>query len=267
MDDQGDLFRQVMSDPPPPPPAEAPSEPAPPAPAGTETQPPAPATPAPPADENIPSWRLREESEARRQAESRAQTLENRLREIEGHIQRAAGERKPTNFFEDPARATQEAVNAVLAPFIANTQQQFHQLGRMVAESAHGGQGVADAEEAFLKAMEARTLDPADYERVVQAPNRYDAVVKWHKRSQTLSLVGSDPMAWFESQLTERLKDPTFTAKIFEAMQNRPPTGGGSVQLPPSLSSMPGAGARAKQDGPLSMADPSLFDYAFRQGR
>lgn len=223
--------------------------------------------PAPPPEPGIPSWRLREEAEARRQAEDRARALDQRLREITAHVQQ---QQKPPDFFENPSQATQMLIAHAIQPFVEESRRQADDyrrglmyMGKMVASSLHGEDKVDAAEQEFLKQMRAETLDPADYERVVQSPNRYDAVVQWHKRQSVLSSVGDDPAAWFEKQLESRMADPTFQAKMLERVQagaaGRPPM----TRLPPTLSKSTAAADNAAPLGDLS--DASLFRNAMKR--
>lgn len=248
----------------PPPEPEAP--PAPEEPVAVET-PPAEATPSEPvpapepAEAAIPSWRLREEAEARRVAEDRARTLEARLNEIATHLQQQAPK---TDFFADPDAATQAIIQRYIQPQVEETRKALMYMGKMVASTAHGAEKVDEAEQAFLKAMNAQALDPMDYEKVVQSPNRYDAVVQWHQRQTVLSSVGNDPAAWFEKQLESRLADPKFQASLLEKVRTGASAKPGTVKIPPSLSrATASAGNGQEPIGDLS--DPSLFAHAMKR--
>src|SRR5262245_54681235 len=94
-----------------------------PAPGIVQTPPPTPEVPpapplAEPPEAAIPSWRLREEAEARRAAEDRARALEDRLNQIAAHLQQQAATQKQPDFFDDPNAATQAAVVRALQPFL-----------------------------------------------------------------------------------------------------------------------------------------------------
>ena len=75
------------------------------------TTPEAPSPPEPAASrpsgseqsDSIPSWRLREEAEARRQAEDRARTLEQRYNEAMAHWRQNQPQPKQPDFYADPA--------------------------------------------------------------------------------------------------------------------------------------------------------------------
>jgi hypothetical protein len=257
-----DLFKSAMAEPPAPEPAEppAPEPPAPvepPEPAAATVTPPA----VPPTPDAIPSWRLKEEAEGRRLAEQRAQALEARLNEIATHIRQ---QQKQPDFFENPDAATQALVQRVLQPIVEDQRRQTMYLGKMVAEAKHGEDKVGEAEQSFLKAREAGTLDPADYERVVGSPNRYDAVVQWHKRQSVLTSVGDDPQAWFDKQLEARMADPQFQAKLLEKVKGSAATKPSAVKIPPSLSRTTAAASNSG-DQLGDMSDRSLFEYAMRR--
>jgi hypothetical protein len=254
--------QQLLSEalaPPAPPQGGVPAE------AQATTPPPAPppeASPSPPpgvpVEAPIPSWRLREEAEARRVAEDRARTLEGRLNEIAAHLRQ---QQKPPDFFENPQQATQDLILQAIRPYAEETRKSMMAMGRMVASTVHGADKVDAAERAFLEARNTETLDPVDYERVVQSPNRYDAVVQWHKRQTVLSSVGDDPAAWFEKQLETRLADPKFQASLLEKVRGSAASRPSETRLPPSLSRSTAAASNGSGDiGDLS--NQSLFAHA-----
>lgn len=247
----------------------APPEETPPEPAAEEQavaeEPPA-TEPAPPeAEAQVPSWRLREEAEARRAAEERATQMEQRLQEIGTYLQQQQAQQQPKSpdFFENPDAATQALINRSLQPLAEATHRQMMYLGKMVASVAHGQDTVSEAEDAFMKAVQNQELDPADYERVVNAPNRYDAAVQWYKRQSVLSSVGDDPNAWFEQQLAARMAEPEFQAKLLEQVRSGAAKAPTSVKLPPSLSRATAAANNREIEG--DMSDQSLFAFATKR--
>lgn len=187
----------------------------------------------------IPSWRLREESEARRNAENRARQLEERLEQINTHFQqqqRNRGQQAPPDFFENPHAAVQAAVQQYIQPLAAQQREANLYLGRKYAEMAYGAENVALAEKVFMEARDKRALDPMDYERVVRSPNRYEAVVDWYKRMYALHTVGEDPNAWWQKQFDTKLADPKFQAEVMEKIRGSAATRPGTTNLPPTLS-------------------------------
>jgi len=133
-----------------------------------------------------------------------------------------------------------------------------------LAKYVHGNDVVDKAEKAFLDAKDAETLDPVEYERVVQAHNRYDAVVQWHNRQNTLSTVGTNPQAWFDQQWKARLaSDPQFQAEALKVIQGAAAGAPSVTRLPPSLSKATAAAGNA--DSPGDMSDRGLFAYAMKR--
>lgn len=236
-------------------------------------QPPAEARPAADA-EQIPSWRLREVSERARQAEQRAAALENQLQQAIGQLrQHTEKQTPPPDFYLNPEEAMRHGARAevqtLVDPRLNQLEQHVIQLGRMYAGQLHGEDKIDAAEKAFLTAVNNRSLHPADYDRVVNSPNRYDAVVKWHRTQTALATVGDDPEKWFMNQLGERAKDPQFQAQLMTLVRGnvaqpgngaRPQT---TVQLPPSLSRV-AAAAPSGPDDQGDLSDQSLYRHAMR---
>ena len=253
---QQELFSEIMS--PPPQAAEqpqpAPQEPAPEVqqPAQSEQQPPPPTTP--PGSEGIPAWRLREEMDARREAEARIRALEEQFAKNQGQ---QPGAKEPS-FFDDPNQATQRIIAQQLQPFVEYTNRQMIAMGKMLADNVYGADVVSKAEEAFMEARNNRTLDPVDYERVVQSPNRYAECVQWYNNRQVVTTVGNDPIAWFEKQLEQRMADPKFQAAMLQKMSAKPGTP--AVQLPPSLSKV--TASKSNGGGVEDGSDASLWAFA-----
>lgn len=193
--------------------------------------------PAEDRDSPIPSWRLREESENRRLAEERARQLQARLDAVEAHRQQQQGQKTPApDWFVDPAAAMQAAMQEFYRPIQAEQHRVLMQMSRDMAEYRHGAENVALAEKVFLEARDKRILDPMDYQRVIQAPNRYDAVVQWYKRLYALHTVGEDPNAWWEKQFETRMADPKFQAQVMEKIRGAAAARPAETKLPPSLS-------------------------------
>jgi hypothetical protein len=215
---------------------------------------------AEPAEAAIPSWRLREEADARRAAEDRVRAYEEKLKEYDAHLKRQQPQKVP-DWFENPDAAMQEALVRWMGPIVQDQRRQSIHNSRMIAGLVHGRESVDAAEAAFLEAHRSQTLDPMDYERVVQSPNRYDAVVDWHRRNTVVSTVGNDPNAWFVKKLDEHLGDPRFQAALMERIRGSAATRPGTTRLPPSLSGKTSAmGNSGEPVGDLS--DASLYAFA-----
>jgi hypothetical protein len=233
---QQELFEAATS---PEPVSETPTE-------STTPEAPSPPEPAvsrpsgPDQSDSIPSWRLREEAEARRQAEDRARTLEERYNQAMAHWRQNQPQPKAPDFYADPQAYIEAAIQQNLQQRLQPVQAEYHraiqQLARGQAESVHGAEAVALAEQVFMEARDRRMLDPMDYERVVRSPNRFDACVQWYKRLYSLHTVGDDPEAWWQKRHEEKLADPKFQAEVMERLRGIAATRPGMTRLPPSLS-------------------------------
>ena len=190
------------------------------------------------SEDHVPSWRLREEAESRRLAEDRARTLQQRYDEAMAHWrqQQPQQQKAPPDFFADPQAAVQAVIQQHIQPLQAQYHRAIQQLARGQAESVHGAEAVALAEKVFMEARDRRMLDPMDYERVVQAPNRFDACVQWYRRLYALHTVGDDPEAWYTKRRDAELADPKFQAAYLERIRGDAAARPGVTKLPPSLS-------------------------------
>ena len=56
--------------------------------------------------------------------------------------------------------------------------------------------------------MRSQKLDPADYHKVANSPNRYAAAVQWHQRQLAQAEIGDDPAAYkakLEAEVREKV--------------------------------------------------------------
>lgn len=231
-----------------------------------EAQQPAPVLEKPePKTEGIPSWRLKEEAEARRAADERANRLEREMAELRQQVtQQSSKKAEPEQPAPEPwdPGYTEYVQNQAAAAVQSRYEAAIQAMAKETAYARHTEEVVSAAEKAFVEANNSRTLDQADFHRVMNAPNRYSAVVEWHKRQQVFSTVGNDPNAWLEKQLEERLKDPAYQAQLIERIRGTAQPGTRPVtQLPPSLNKATRAAASAEDDD----SDAGLLKSALRR--
>jgi hypothetical protein len=114
----------------------------------------------------------------------------------------------PPDFFDNPEAATRYEVAQTVSPEFERINQTLHAIARENAFQRFDEAKVNDAEQAFIGALRAGQLDPADYRRVVNSPNRYAEAVKWHQRQAAQAEIGNDPTAYkarVEAELRERI--------------------------------------------------------------
>lgn len=261
-------------------------------------------TQQPPAKEEddgkIPSWRMREireardaERNARLAAEQKAAALEAQTQQAFAAIQHLQQQLhalqnppkkpEPVTLFEDPDAFVGNFVGTVEQRFAAQQEAFQKQLRQMRLENNLSITAMVHkddfqpAYEAFTQAVEAG--DRALAARVFGSADPGGAMVAWHREARTLKEIGTDPNAYLERKLEEKLKDPAFLAKALEAA--RAQAGGQPVvspttaqpasrpntvtQLPPSLRSVPGAAASSQSTGLESLNDEELFDSIARR--
>lgn len=152
------------------------------------------------------------------------------------------------DFFENP----DAAVLSTVAPYLERFEQVQMHNAQLIAGSVYGADKVKEAEDAFVQAVQSRALDPSDYQKVVNAPNRYAAAVEWHKRELARAEIGDDPAA--------------FRAKVeAEILAKHGITGGnngGAPAAPPPVMPSNIAGARnvGSRAGPAWAGPKNLQD-------
>lgn len=226
-----------------------------PAPSEPQGQAPAAITAPEPA---IPPARLREEAAARREAERERDEMRGRLAAYEQAQRPPQQPQVAPEIWDDP----NGAIRHVVGPQFEQFNQMFLAQARELAEVRHTPEKVSQAEQAFIAAMNSRTLDPTDYQRVVNSPNRFAAAVQWHQRQTVLSEVGNDPAAYRTRILEEAAKDPAFQKRVMEAARGIAQQTGNvvnrSVPNTPSLGRI-GASAMPTGQAQDDVSDDELF--------
>lgn len=192
-------------------------------------------------DHKVPSWRLAEEAQRRRDAESAVQQLREEMRQFQMNmmmqqrqqVQQPQAPQEPIDPFADPQG------------FAQNIQQSFesrlHQMqlenSLRFARYAHGD-SFDKAYEAFIDHAH-RTRDQATYNSVMQAADPGEALVRWYQEGERNKRLQGKTLDQYEEELKANLlKDPAFQAQVieaFKASQQAQPTNT-VTNIPPSLS-------------------------------
>src|SRR6185503_12259288 len=99
-------------------------------------------------------------------------------------------------------------------------------------------------------ALQSKTLDQADYQKVVSSPNRYAAAVQWHKAQLAKAEIGDDPAAFRAKIEAEILAKHGLTQEGGAAQQQQKP-----AVMPSNLAGARNVGSRS---GPAWSGPPSL---------
>jgi hypothetical protein len=159
-------------------------------------------------------------------------------------VQQAA----PPDIFEKP----DDFVRHTVGPQFDQLNQTLLANARLVAEFKFGDDKVNEAENAFITAVQSQTLDPSDYQKVVNSPNRYAEAVKWHQRQQAQAEIGEDPAA-YKARVEAEIK-----AKYGITDDGQPP----AQQAKPAMMPSNLAGARnvGSRSGPAWAGPQSIAD-------
>ena len=232
------------------------------------------------AEGTVPSGRLREIREERdlilsQLTELRAQN--QLLAQQLGAMQRPQQAPPPPQAeaeLPDPVLDPRGFYNAVLER--VRIEQQSRILD-MSIRNAHGRHGEL-FERAYGAFMQVAPQHPDFARTVVSGHDPGQHMVDWYNRQTMIAEIGPDPRAWMSRQLDEALKNPVYLQKAIDAAtaqargtvtqvgaaspQARAGTGqrSANVQLPPSLSRMPGG---SPDDGSLEITENDN-DHMFR---
>lgn len=250
----------------------------------------------------VPGYRLREQTERTRAAETERDALKARLEAAETESirkidalraefqaalrqqPRPADQPKPAetkvdappDLFENPqafAEYVQNQAKAVIAAERAQMREERINASMQMAKDVH--KETFDKAFAALKEIGATGPDGrAMVQRIVDTPNPGQAVVDWHKRRETLREVGDDPAAYKTRVAEETRKalasDPEFRKQILAALHAEAMGGDNgiprtSVRLPPSLNRAAGGNSHAPNDISIfDGSDQAIFASAFK---
>lgn len=218
-----------------------------------------------PKSEGIPPWRLKEEADARRAAEERARQYERDLEAMRQQIAQNKQPEKVPDIFEDPNAFVDYGVRSAVDPVKQEITQLREFYSRREAEREFGADKVKAAYDAIGQGLQSRDPESiAIYQRAMQSLDPYGEIVRWHQKTTVFSQIGSDPNAWLEKQLEERLKDPAYQAKLMERIRgNVQPAQRPITQLPPSLNKA--TSAASNEDDGEDNSDAGLLKSALRR--
>jgi hypothetical protein len=167
-------------------------------------------------------------------------------------------EPKPApDWYVEPDAAFEHKFAQRAAPEFERINGAMLHNSRLIAGQLHTEDVVTAADNAFSQAVANRTIDPADYHRVLSSPNIYDAVAKWHKSVLAKQRIGDDPDAYekrVEAEIRAKLEaeaQGTTETVTNGAAQTRP------AVMPSNLATARNVGARTGPAwaGPTPLSD------------
>ncbi len=189
-------------------------------------------------DHAIPSWRLKEEADARREWQQRAEAAERerehfrqQMWQLQQQQQKLQSPQEPVDIFADPQKWEQTFEQRLMA----KQRELEGNFSLRMAALKHGQETFDEAYRALADAV--GRGDTATHQQIINSPDPGETLVNWHKREKTMALVGPDPEAFVKKALEEALNNPEFLAQAVEkakGVASTQPTQ--AIKVPPSLS-------------------------------
>lgn len=151
-----------------------------------------------------------EVADFRRQMQESNAQWERRMAQLIETMKPQPAQPAVPDWFENPEARTDHQIGQRVAPQFEQISQQLLAIAKDNAVTRFTEEKVAEAEQAFISALQSNKLDPADYQKVVGSPNRYAAAVQWHQRQLAQAEIGDDPAA-FKAKLEAEIE-----AKVLE---------------------------------------------------
>ena len=198
----------------------------------------------------VPSWRVREINEEKRQIADRLTALETERNQWLADRQRLQSLEKPPEPAAKPDPLLDpEGYEKYLENKLEEKLLNNHRESSLSqAHRTYKG----EFEEAYAAAQ--KQIDPALKARMQQSRDPGETLIKWHRENKTRAEVGDDPNAYFYKRFEAFLSDPANQAKVLERIrggaQPQPgaPRQAAPVNLPPSLTRATNASADVSAD-------------------
>jgi hypothetical protein len=213
----------------------------------------------PAVDDNasqVPSWRVREINEEKRAALAELEALRaervqwQRQQQPKPEPQKVEKAAKPDPLL-DPEGYAKSVRDEIREEILSERREESLQR----AAEAHPDEFKA----AYAAAQQA--IDPALMVRMQASRDPGKTLLEWHRENKVKAEVGSDPNAWLEKKLEERLNDPAFLQKALERSKSASQQADGRprVELPPSLNGASRSNASPRSSANDDVSDEDLF--------
>ena len=242
--------------------AETPAAPVPEQQAGQPLQ----AEPPEKPEDLVPSWRLREVSQERRNEAQARQAAEERSRVLEAQLQRFMQQQERQqqqspelpDFIEQPkefAQAIRDQARQEIEQFRLYMEQREIRRSLQRADQAYG----EEFQEAYIAFNSpAVKHDERLYEQVRNSWEPGEAILAWHRQQKALREIGPDPRAYRQKLEAESeaklLNDPAFRKKAMDHWRGEATSRPSSVTSLPNLSRAPGSAGSSRDEYPTDEA-------------
>ena len=216
----------------------------------------------------VPSHRLREVNEARRNAEREIADLRARLAAYEVVRQQPQQPQQKLDVFDNPSAFVQQEIRPLIDQLRAEQQTRLEQQSADNAVRSFGKENVDAAYSALAQGMQSG--DPNIRSVWQYAMNHYDpfgVITRWHMDRQTLHEIGGDLQGYNQRLLAEALKNPDFMKQAIEAAKGQAQSSGRTVNRPaqftqtpvPNIPSLSDIGQMGADDQSSDPSDEALF--------
>ncbi|MBR0868923.1 hypothetical protein JQ633_01025 [Bradyrhizobium tropiciagri] len=215
---------------------------------------------------HIPSWRLREVNEERRQLADRVKALEAERLEWQqrGQQQQRQPERQEQQQKDnrpDPLLDPEGYAKAVREEIKQDILNERREESMQAARDSNP-QAFDEAFQASVQAM--RNGDVSLRARMQASRDPGKTLLTWHKEQKDRAEVGNDLTAYKQRLREEALKDPEFRKLAMEAWreqgQQQSNNGRPKVELPPTLNGASRANSALRSDASEEKSDFELFN-------
>lgn len=239
------------------------------APKSQETTPETPARVEPEKEPGIPSWRLKEESDARRDAVQKLEEFQRRewqrdqeMRQLQQQLQQfQAPKVDPVDPYADLPGAIKQTISPFETQFSSLASELRFNASETRAIVIHGQKAVDEMKAAISKAQQSG--NPELQMLSQQMDSSRDPVgvaMKWFQNHRLVETTGGD----IEAYKQKLLEDPEFLGKAVEAARAKAGQPGqktlSTIQLPPSLNKV--AASMTNESVDNDMSDGAMWRHA-----
>jgi hypothetical protein len=222
----------------------------------------------PEKEQGIPSWRLKEEAEARREAIREAEELrrqnwqrDQELAQLRQQLnQYTAPKQELIDPYSDLEGAIRQRMDPLQSQLQFNREQTKFATSEMLMRDKIGDEKFEELRSWAL----ARTNDPAFEAKVMRSAHPWNETMRIQKQELALKEVGDDPAAYRQRILEEALKDPAYVGRAIEVAKTMTGSNGQkpapNISLPPSLNKASSSLSNEAADN--DMSDAALYRYA-----
>ncbi len=212
------------------------------------------------SESNVPSWRLREVTEARQAAEAATAAAQQQMQQMQhqlGQLQSQLASQQPKpevpDVFENP-QGYQDFQNEQLQRSNIENNARF---AKLEAGQIHGREKVS---EAWQAAVQAEATNPGLTQRIGNAPNPWLEAVAWHEEVTTRQAIGDGGLEGYKARLQEEmLADPIVRQQMLDTLRAEAGQTVVGKQIP-TIPSLNGAGGIRPNEQQLASSEEELFN-------